>query len=54
MVSKSNSLESGRGMTAGEIFRKYGIVLALIILIIALTIATNKFFTPNNLITILT
>ena len=54
MVSKSNSLKPNRGMTMGEIFRKYGIVLALIILIIALTVATNKFFTPNNLITILT
>ncbi len=54
MVSKSNQLESNRGMTAKEIFVKYGIVFALIILIVALTIASDKFFVPTNLITILT
>ena len=54
MVSKSNALESNRGMTAGEIFRKYGIVLALVILIIVLSVASSKFFTPTNWVTILT
>ncbi|MEA5001962.1 MAG: ribose ABC transporter permease, partial [Christensenella sp.] len=54
MVSKSNQLESNRGMTAKEIFVKYGIVFALIILIVVLSIASDKFFVPTNLITILT
>ncbi|HBU12421.1 MAG TPA: ribose ABC transporter permease [Clostridiales bacterium] len=37
----------------GDILRKFGIVIALIILLIAFSIASENFFTPGNLITIL-
>ncbi|MDL2236253.1 ABC transporter permease [Christensenellaceae bacterium OttesenSCG-928-K19] len=38
---------------AGDIFRKFGIVIALAILFIVFSAITNAFFTPANLLTIL-